>query len=59
MRSTEKVLFLCLFYDQTEVKTMVYEQEYTPTEPEKDMIFVLDGRGQFIELEVEDDVSDD
>ena len=38
---------------------MVYEQEYTPTEPEKDTIFVLDGRGQFIELEVEDDVSDD
>ena len=38
---------------------MKYEQEYTPTEPQKDEVWVRDGRGRFIKLEVDDDVTDD
>lgn len=38
---------------------MEFEQEYTPTEPQTDMIFVLDGRGRLVELEVKDDDCDD
>jgi len=37
---------------------MEFEQEYTPTEPVKDKIFIADGHGKLIEMEVADDVSD-
>ena len=38
---------------------MEYEQEYTPTEPQTDEVWVIDGKGKMIRLEVEDDVADD
>ena len=38
---------------------MTYESEYTPTEPQVDEIWVIDGRGNLVKLEVEDDVADD
>jgi hypothetical protein len=37
----------------------VYEKEYTPDEPQRDTIWVLDGRGRLVEMEVPDDVEDD
>ena len=36
-----------------------FEPEYTPTEPQTDAVFVRDGRGKMVKLEVEDDASDD
>ena len=38
---------------------MDFEREYTPNEQQEDVIFVRDGRGNFIIKEVEDDVGDD
>lgn len=38
---------------------MEYEREYTPTEPQTDEVWVMDGKGHMIRLEVEDDVADD
>lgn len=38
---------------------MEYEREYTPTEPQTDEVWVIDGKGKMIRLEVEDDVADD
>jgi hypothetical protein len=38
---------------------MEYEHEYTPTEPQTDEVWVMDGKGKMIRLEVEDDVADD
>lgn len=38
---------------------MDFEREYTPAEPQIDEIWVIDGRGQMIRLEVDDDVEDD
>ena len=35
------------------------EPEYTPTEPQVDTIWVLDGRGRLVEVEVPDDVEND
>lgn len=36
-----------------------FEVEYTPVELQKDEIYVRDGRGRFVRLEVEDDATDD
>lgn len=36
-----------------------FEPEQTPTEPQVDTIWVLDGRGRMVELEVPDDADDD
>lgn len=36
-----------------------FEAEYTPDEPQVDTVWVLDGRGQLVAKEVEDDVADD
>ena len=36
-----------------------FEPEQTPTEPQTDTIWVLDGRGRMVELEVPDDADDD
>lgn len=36
-----------------------YEKEYTPNEPQEDMVWVIDGRGKLVLMEVEDDVGDD
>lgn len=36
-----------------------FETEYTPVEPQEDEVYVRNGRGRFIKLEVEDDVDDD
>lgn len=38
---------------------MKYEHEYTPSEPQTDEIWVRDGRGNLIKLEVDDDADDD
>lgn len=38
---------------------MDFEQEYIPTAPQEDEIWVRDGKGNLIRLEVEDDVADD
>ena len=38
---------------------MDFEREYTPTEPQTDEILVLDGRGEMVKVEVDDDVEDD
>lgn len=35
-----------------------FEREYTPAEPQVDEVYVTDGRGKLVELEVEDDASD-
>ena len=37
----------------------IYETEYTPTEPQTDAVYILDGRGKMIQVEVDDDASDD
>ena len=36
-----------------------YEPEYTPDEPQEDAVYVIDGRGNFVKLEVDDDAGDD
>ena len=36
-----------------------FENEYTPDEPQQDRVWVLDGRGDVVELEVADDAADD
>lgn len=36
-----------------------YEKEWTPDAPQEDMIYVLNGRGQLMQREVVDDVTDD
>ena len=41
------------------MESRIYEAEGTPTEPQMDKIWVLDGRGHMIRLEVDDDVEDD
>ena len=38
---------------------MLYEDEYTPKEPQEDAIWVLDGRGELVKVVVEDDADDD
>ena len=38
---------------------MDFEREYTPEEPQTDEIWVLDGRGRMVKLEVEDDDAED
>lgn len=38
---------------------MDFEQEFTPTEVIPDKIYLLDGKGNLVEMEVADDVSDD
>ena len=38
---------------------MEYEREYIPAEPQEDAVYVTDGRGRLVELEVEDDAADD
>lgn len=35
-----------------------FEREFEPTEPQADKVFILDGRGRLIEMEVGEDVSD-
>lgn len=40
-------------------KNITFEMEGEPTEPQTDAIWVLDGRGRLIELEVSDDAGDD
>ena len=37
----------------------IYEAEYTPAEPQTDAVWVMDGRGKMVKVEVEDDASDD
>lgn len=36
-----------------------YEQEYTPIIPPVDTVMVMDGEGNLVKVEVEDDVTDD
>ena len=36
-----------------------YEREWTPDSPQEDAIYIIDGRGQMIQVEVDDDVADD
>lgn len=36
-----------------------YESEGVPTEPQEDSIWVLNGRGELVRLEVPDDAGDD
>ena len=43
--------------EEEEVARM--EPEYTPTEPQTDQVYILDGRGKMVKVEVEDDASDD
>ena len=38
--------------------SMEYEAEYTPTEPQTDQVYILDGRGKMVMVEVPDDASD-
>ena len=38
---------------------MEYEAEYMPIEPQADAVYMLDGRGKMVKVEVEDDASDD
>ena len=38
---------------------MEYESEYTPTEPQTDAVWVMDVCGKMIQVEVDDDASDD
>lgn len=38
---------------------MYFEPEYTPDEPQVDTIMVMNGRGEMVEVEVEDDAPDD
>ena len=44
--------------EKYEVGKMEYEAEYTPTEPQTDPVYILDGRGQMVKVEVPDDASD-
>lgn len=37
---------------------IVYEQEGFPDEPQVDTVWVLDGRGRMVTMEVADDVGD-
>ena len=37
----------------------IYEREGMPDEPQVDTMWVLDGRGRLVEVEVPDDVEDD
>ena len=37
---------------------IVYEQEGFPDEPQADTVWVLDGRGRMVTMEVADDVGD-
>lgn len=37
---------------------IVYEQEGYPDEPQVDTVWVLDGRGRMVTMEVADDVGD-
>lgn len=41
------------------MKDNQFEAEYTPTEPQTDAVWVRDGRGRLVRLEVDDDASDD
>lgn len=36
-----------------------FEQEWTPNEQQRDTIWVRDGRGRLVEMEVPDDADDD
>lgn len=36
-----------------------YEREWTPDTPQEDSIYVLDGRGELVRVEMIDDASDD
>ena len=38
---------------------MLYENEGFPKEPQEDAIWVLNGRGELVKVEVEDDAGDD
>ena len=38
---------------------MTYEKEGSPILPQKDTIWITDGRGEFVKVTVDDDVSDD
>ena len=38
---------------------MLYEDEYTPREPQEDAIWVLNGRGELVKVVVDDDADDD
>ena len=40
------------------MKPIIYEPEQMPTEPQTDTIWVLDGRGRIVEVEVPDDDAD-
>lgn len=37
---------------------VIYEHEGFPDEPQVDMVWVLDGRGRMVAVEVDDDVGD-
>lgn len=37
----------------------IFETEGTPDEPQTDTIWVLNGRGEMVKVEVDDDVGDD
>lgn len=37
----------------------IFEIESTPDEPQEDTIWVLNGRGEMVKVEVDDDVGDD
>lgn len=39
-------------------KDIVFEPEGTPSEPQEDAVYVIDGRGRMVKLEVDDDVAD-
>lgn len=39
--------------------TYEFEPEGMPNEPQRDTIWVLDGRGRLVEMEVPDDADDD
>lgn len=36
-----------------------YEREWTPDSPQEDSIYVLDGRGELVRVEVANDADDD
>ena len=37
---------------------IIFEHEGTPIEPQEDAVYVIDGRGRMVKLEVDDDVAD-
>lgn len=37
---------------------IIFEPEGMPSEPQEDAVWVIDGRGNWVKLEVEDDVAD-